>query len=70
MGDTMVERKPVEMDIRSAPTDDDDFLNRVVDWSPEEEKKAKRKLDSLIMPILTLGFFCLRKSANIYFLLD
>ncbi|KAK6864065.1 MFS general substrate transporter [Apiospora arundinis] len=60
MGDTMVERKPVEMDIRSAPTDDDEFPNRVVDWSPEEEKKAKRKLDSLIMPILTLGFFCLQ----------
>lgn len=30
------------------------------DWSPEEEKKAKRKLDMIIMPLLTLGFFCLR----------
>ncbi|KAJ6784329.1 hypothetical protein PWT90_07249 [Aphanocladium album] len=40
----------------------DDFPTpaRVVDWSPEEEKKAKRKLDLIIMPILTLGFFCLQ----------
>ncbi|KAG8623532.1 hypothetical protein KVT40_008508 [Elsinoe batatas] len=32
----------------------------VVDWSVDEEKKAKRKLDLIIMPILTLGFFCLQ----------
>ncbi|KAK3382058.1 alternative sulfate transporter [Lasiosphaeria ovina] len=31
-----------------------------VDWTPEEERKAKRKLDLIIMPILTLGFFCLQ----------
>ncbi|KXT00535.1 hypothetical protein AC579_8832 [Pseudocercospora musae] len=30
------------------------------DWTKEEEKKAKRKLDFIIMPILTLGFFCLQ----------
>jgi hypothetical protein len=30
------------------------------DWTVEEERKAKRKLDLLIMPLLTLGFFCLR----------
>ncbi|PKS05148.1 hypothetical protein jhhlp_008515 [Lomentospora prolificans] len=30
------------------------------DWSPEEEKRAKRKLDFIIMPLLTLGFFCLQ----------
>lgn len=30
------------------------------DWSPQEEAKAKRKLDFIIMPILTMGFFCLR----------
>ncbi|OAA41209.1 Major facilitator superfamily domain, general substrate transporter [Beauveria brongniartii RCEF 3172] len=35
-------------------------IARVVDWSPEEEKRAKRKLDLIIMPILTLGFFCLQ----------
>ncbi|KAK3697888.1 hypothetical protein LTR37_017205 [Vermiconidia calcicola] len=29
-------------------------------WSPEEEGKAKRKLDLIIMPLLTLGFFCLQ----------
>ncbi|KAL4815100.1 major facilitator superfamily domain-containing protein [Aspergillus spinulosporus] len=32
----------------------------VVDWTVEEETKAKRKLDLMIMPILTLGFFCLQ----------
>lgn len=30
------------------------------DWSVAEEKKAKRKLDLIIMPLLTLGFFCLQ----------
>ncbi|KAF1850315.1 MFS transporter-like protein [Cucurbitaria berberidis CBS 394.84] len=30
------------------------------DWTAEEEKKAKRKLDLIIMPLLTLGFFCLQ----------
>ncbi|KAM3563615.1 hypothetical protein MY1884_001196 [Beauveria asiatica] len=35
-------------------------IARVVDWIPEEEKRAKRKLDLIIMPILTLGFFCLQ----------
>ncbi|KAH7397208.1 alternative sulfate transporter [Pyrenochaeta sp. MPI-SDFR-AT-0127] len=30
------------------------------DWTPAEEKKAKRKLDLIIMPLLTLGFFCLQ----------
>ncbi|KAK8126822.1 uncharacterized protein PG998_002581 [Apiospora kogelbergensis] len=56
----MVEPKSTEMDTHSIPDDEDELPNRVVDWSPEEEKKAKRKLDSLIMPILTLGFFCLQ----------
>ncbi|KAH8879267.1 putative MFS transporter [Thozetella sp. PMI_491] len=35
-------------------------LTRTVDWTAEEERKAKRKLDFIIMPILTLGFFCLQ----------
>ena len=30
------------------------------DWTVEEERKAKRKLDFIIMPLLTLGFFCLQ----------
>ncbi|KAH7069659.1 major facilitator superfamily domain-containing protein [Paraphoma chrysanthemicola] len=30
------------------------------DWSVDEEKKAKRKLDLIVMPLLTLGFFCLQ----------
>ncbi|KAH6629238.1 major facilitator superfamily domain-containing protein [Boeremia exigua] len=32
----------------------------VRDWTVAEEKKAKRKLDLTIMPLLTLGFFCLQ----------
>lgn len=30
------------------------------DWTAEEERIAKRKLDLAIMPLLTLGFFCLQ----------
>ncbi|KAF2825228.1 MFS transporter-like protein [Ophiobolus disseminans] len=30
------------------------------DWSVDEERRAKRKLDLIIMPLLTLGFFCLQ----------
>ncbi|KAF5008069.1 hypothetical protein FDECE_5652 [Fusarium decemcellulare] len=31
-----------------------------VDWTHDEEARAKRKLDCIIMPLLTLGFFCLQ----------
>ncbi|KAH0422345.1 alternative sulfate transporter [Colletotrichum camelliae] len=31
-----------------------------VDWTEDEERKAKLKLDLIIMPLLTLGFFCLQ----------
>ena len=30
------------------------------DWTLAEEKRAKRKLDCLLMPLLVLGFFCLQ----------
>jgi hypothetical protein len=30
------------------------------DWSDDEERTAKRKLDLILMPLLTLGFFCLQ----------
>lgn len=30
------------------------------DWTPEEERRAKRKLDMIIMPLLILGFYCLQ----------
>lgn len=30
------------------------------DWTPEEERRAKRKLDVIIMPLLVLGFYCLQ----------
>ncbi|CAM1501311.1 Fc.00g104730.m01.CDS01 [Cosmosporella sp. VM-42] len=42
------------------PRDDEEALTLRADWSKEEEAKAKRKLDFIIMPLLTLGFFCLQ----------
>ncbi|KAK0624536.1 major facilitator superfamily domain-containing protein [Bombardia bombarda] len=39
---------------------DEEALNLKVDWSAEEEARAKRKLDFIVMPLLTLGFFCLQ----------
>ncbi|KAK6362111.1 hypothetical protein TWF730_005808 [Orbilia blumenaviensis] len=42
------------------PLEDEENLNLVVDWTLEEEKAAKRKLDFIIMPLLFLGFFCLQ----------
>ncbi|KAG8164240.1 hypothetical protein KVR01_006158 [Diaporthe batatas] len=30
------------------------------DWTPQEEAKAKRKLDLHVVSVLTLGFFCLQ----------
>ncbi|GIZ46510.1 hypothetical protein CKM354_000963600 [Cercospora kikuchii] len=39
---------------------DERALSPSVDWTPAEERKAKRKLDLIIMPLLTLGFFCLQ----------
>jgi predicted MFS family arabinose efflux permease len=42
------------------PTEDEQGLALAVDWTPEEEKRAKRKLDLIIMPILALGYFCLQ----------
>ncbi|KAL4729701.1 hypothetical protein ACLX1H_004124 [Fusarium chlamydosporum] len=42
------------------PREDEESLTLHKDWTPEEEKKAKRKLDLIIMPLLTLGFFCLQ----------
>ncbi|KAK3299732.1 major facilitator superfamily domain-containing protein [Chaetomium fimeti] len=42
------------------PREDEESLALQRDWSPEEEAKAKRKLDFIIMPLLTLGFFCLQ----------
>lgn len=44
----------------AAHTDDEESLTLNVDWTPEEERKTKRKLDFIIMPLLTLGFFCLQ----------
>lgn len=37
------------------------------DWTDEEERRAKRKLDMIIMPLLALGYFCLRKPVLLRF---
>ncbi|KAI1859632.1 uncharacterized protein JN550_011940 [Neoarthrinium moseri] len=52
--------KSVDVDSHSATKSQDEAPTLVVDWTVEEESKAKRKLDLIIMPILTLGFFCLQ----------
>ncbi|GKT83002.1 alternative sulfate transporter [Colletotrichum tofieldiae] len=47
---------------------DDSDAKRIVpqaDWTVEEERKAKWKLDLIIMPLLTLGFFCLRECDHV-----
>ncbi|KAM7205756.1 Major facilitator superfamily domain containing protein [Naviculisporaceae sp. PSN 640] len=43
-----------------APAEDQRALNLRIDWTKDEERRAKRKLDLIIMPLLTLGFFCLQ----------
>ena len=42
-------------------SDDHGVTMKECDWTPEEERQAKRKLDMIIMPLLALGYFCLRK---------
>ncbi|CVK86186.1 hypothetical protein FPRO04_07868 [Fusarium proliferatum] len=42
------------------PREDEESLTLHRDWSLDEERRAKRKLDLIIMPLLTLGFFCLQ----------
>ncbi|KAF2015139.1 MFS general substrate transporter [Aaosphaeria arxii CBS 175.79] len=39
---------------------DEEAIDYTRDWTVEEERRAKWKLDLTIMPILTLGFFCLQ----------
>ncbi|KAK5996049.1 putative transporter-like protein [Cladobotryum mycophilum] len=55
----MSEIKPVDVGIRTPPENKGSPILEV-DWTLEEETKAKRKLDLIVMPILTLGFFCLQ----------
>lgn len=43
------------------PAEDRRSLTVERDWTPDEERRAKRKLDLIIMPLLTMGFFCLRE---------
>ncbi|EXK79929.1 hypothetical protein FOQG_15483 [Fusarium oxysporum f. sp. raphani 54005] len=48
-------------DTKVSPIDNDELsVSRDVDWTKQEESRAKRKLDCIIMPLLTLGFFCLQ----------
>ncbi|KAM0712282.1 hypothetical protein Q7P37_011376 [Cladosporium fusiforme] len=57
-----VDLPPPETDAAGypVPADDEQVITIERDWTVEEEKKAKRKLDLIIMPLLTLGFFCLQ----------
>ncbi|KAK5103979.1 hypothetical protein LTS08_003403 [Lithohypha guttulata] len=48
------------MDEFPPPQEDEEVLALQRDWTPAEERQAKRKLDLIIMPLLTLGFFCLQ----------
>jgi len=52
--------KDVRPDDFPRPSEDEQGLTLEKDWTVEEEAKAKRKLDLIIMPLLTLGFFCLQ----------
>ncbi|KAK4118084.1 MFS general substrate transporter [Parathielavia appendiculata] len=42
------------------PAEDEVALSLERDWTKEEEVRAKRKLDLLLMPLLGLGYFCLQ----------
>ncbi|KAI0177976.1 major facilitator superfamily domain-containing protein [Pestalotiopsis sp. NC0098] len=44
----------------SATCEDEPTTSTQVDWTKEEESKATRKLDLIIIPLLVLGFFCLQ----------
>ncbi|EXJ61617.1 hypothetical protein A1O7_02045 [Cladophialophora yegresii CBS 114405] len=54
------DKKSPDPDGYPDPSPDEEPLALEVDWTPKEEAKAKRKLDFIIMPLLTLGFFCLQ----------
>ncbi|OQO09986.1 hypothetical protein B0A48_04341 [Cryoendolithus antarcticus] len=49
-----------DTDTTPAIPEDEQHLALQRDWTPAEEKAAKRKLDLVIMPLLTMGFFCLQ----------
>ncbi|KAI9795832.1 MAG: hypothetical protein M1833_006781 [Piccolia ochrophora] len=57
---TTSDDKSVDPDHYSAPKDDEEVLTLYRDWTRDEEVRAKRKLDFIIMPLLFLGFFCLQ----------
>jgi MFS family permease len=52
--------KRINPDEYLPPHEDEEVLTIERDWTKEEEFRAKRKLDMIIMPLLTLGFFCLQ----------
>ncbi|KAK3335119.1 major facilitator superfamily domain-containing protein [Cercophora scortea] len=39
---------------------DEESVALTMDWSKEEEARAKRKLDCIMLPLLLAGFFCLQ----------
>ncbi|KAF2420211.1 MFS general substrate transporter [Tothia fuscella] len=55
-----LDMKRANPDEFSPPNYDEEPLTTSVDWTKEEEGRAKRKLDLLLMPLLVLGFFCLQ----------
>ncbi|KAF3925742.1 hypothetical protein ABW20_dc0100175 [Dactylellina cionopaga] len=57
MGSDLKTQNP---DVFAPPQDDEEGLTLAADWTKEEEARAKRKLDFIIMPLLFLGFFCLQ----------
>jgi MFS family permease len=60
MGKLDIADSPAPTKYSNGLTEDEESLHRQVDWTVEEEAQAKRKLDLIIMPLLTLGFFCLQ----------
>ncbi|KAH7123010.1 alternative sulfate transporter [Dactylonectria macrodidyma] len=57
---TKLDSKSADPTQFAPPREDEEALTLHVDWTREEELKVKRKLDFIIMPLLTLGFFCLQ----------
>jgi len=46
-------------EVYSPSEDEETTPDSVVDWTKQEESKARRKLDFILLPVLALGYFCL-----------
>ncbi|GAB1311783.1 Alternative sulfate transporter [Madurella fahalii] len=56
----MSDAKSVDPDYYPPHQEDEEPMALHVDWTKEEERRAKRKLDLILMPLLGLGYFCLQ----------